>query len=240
MADTTPASSIQRSGRSVWDWVSLLLLPLALLAGLLFWSWQQNQWQTQARAQQRATALQIAHAQQQQNLLTGYMDAITDLMLHENLLTSDHLSIARQVAQVRTDMLLKSLDGQGKGDLLRFLFNTKLISNDTPIITFRDADLSGAYLHNLDLRDVNISGANLSGANLSGGNFTYVTFTFVNLSNANLQGSDLRGSDLHNVTWKAANLQNANLQDALGVGTEELGSASSLAGATLPDGSIHR
>ncbi len=240
MTDPSPSLPAQKIRKTLWDWLHLLLLPVVLLACLLWWSWLQNQWQVQMRNQQLSTALQIAHAQQQQSLLSGYMDAMTDLMLHEQLTTANQMSSVRLIAQVRTDTLLRLLDAQGKGAVLRFLFETKLISNDTPIINFRDADLQGAYLRNMDLRDSNITGADLSGADLRGANLTYATMLLVNLSQSDLQGTNLRGSDLHSVIWKSANLNDANLQDALGVDTGQLSATRSFSGTILPDGSIHR
>jgi uncharacterized protein YjbI with pentapeptide repeats len=80
------------------------------------------------------------------------------------------------------------------------------------------ADLHGALLHKADLHDATLTGADLSGADL----------TSAFLDDTNLVGADLR----------SARLNNASLQGAH-VTQEQLDQASSLQGATMPDGSIH-
>lgn len=77
----------------------------------------------------------------------------------------------------------------------------------------RKADLADA-----DLSYLNLSGTNLRDANLRG---------------ANLRRCDMRGVNLHN-----ADLRGADLTAAL-VTEEQLAHAKSLAGATLPDGTIY-
>lgn len=67
--------------------------------------------------------------------------------------------------------------------------------------------------------------------------------SYLNLSGANLSGGDLRNANLHrcdltNVNLTDADLGGADLSMAL-VSQEQLESAASLAGTTLPDGTIH-
>ncbi|MDQ5854538.1 MAG: pentapeptide repeat-containing protein, partial [Chloroflexota bacterium] len=64
--------------------------------------------------------------------------------------------------------VLRRLDGERKGILLRFLQESQLISATNPIISLRTADLSKADLRFADLRKANLSEADLSEANLHG------------------------------------------------------------------------
>lgn len=99
------------------------------------------------------------------------------------------------------------------------------------------ANLSGANLRRADLSHANLSGADLranlwyadlSGANLSGAALGDAWLGGANLSGANLGGADLQG----------ASLQGANLSGAFLIHTdvtrEQLNTAASLQGATLP------
>ena len=57
-----------------------------------------------------------------------------------------------------------------------------------------------------------------------------------NLAGANLEYADLRCADLTGAKLKGASLVCARLEGAI-IALDQLGSVSSLAGATLPDGS---
>jgi uncharacterized protein YjbI with pentapeptide repeats len=92
-------------------------------------------------------------------------------------------------------------------------------------LSVREADLSGAFLREVDLR-----GASLQEAILRG---------------ADLRGADLRGAFLIETDLKEADLRDADLRDAKGatssgVANELLSAASSLEGATMPDGQTLR
>ncbi|PSB23379.1 stress protein [filamentous cyanobacterium Phorm 46] len=92
---------------------------------------------------------------------------------------------------------------------------------------FRGANLTKVNLVGVTLQ-CNLSGAilsegNLCGANLSGGNF----------SEADLTSADLRGANLQNTNLEKANLKRANLSGVVNLETAKL------AGAIMPDGTIH-
>ena len=86
------------------------------------------------------------------------------------------------------------------------------------------ANLSGAHLERVDLREVvlygaNLSGANLSeanlrGANLAGANLVGAELWHANLRSANLLGAGLIGANLRVANLSNTELRNANLQNA--------------------------
>ena len=90
------------------------------------------------------------------------------------------------------------------------------------------ADLSGAVLPRAVLYHVNLSGANLKGANLDSADLIGANLREANLREANLSGAKLREADLG-----MADLAWANVTD------EQLDTAASLKGATMPDGTKH-
>ena len=109
------------------------------------------------------------------------------------------------------------------------------------------ADLSGANLKNTQTDRANFSGANLSKVNLVGAIFQcYVRGAILsegnlcgaNLSHGNFSGADLTSADLRGANLQGTNLEKANLKGANLSGVLNLDQAK-LAGAIMPDGTIH-
>lgn len=223
----------------LWNWLHLLLLPIVLIAGLLWLNVQQSQANLQMSKQQHDTATVVAGEEQQTAILNSYLDSISAMLTNDNLLQAKPASAVRVAAQARTLTALRLLDPVRKGVLLRFLFDTKLINNDFRIISLSEADLTNARLHGADLRDTDLLGANLRGADLSGANLSYCTIYFTTLVGANLRGADLQSADLTKADLSGADLSGAYLKDALNTTDVQLGQAKSLKGATMPDGSTH-
>ncbi|MEG3988916.1 pentapeptide repeat-containing protein [Microcoleus sp. S28C3] len=89
------------------------------------------------------------------------------------------------------------------------------------------ANLTGVNLIGVNLQSVNLSGQNLSGFNLSGANLYGANLSKADLSEANLCGANLSYANLEKTNLKEAKLVGANLDNA------------KLAGAIMPDGTIH-
>jgi uncharacterized protein YjbI with pentapeptide repeats len=220
-------------------WFQFPVLFVLLLASVIWLHLQQTSLVSQLEQQQRATALQTAHSQQQETLLINYINTISDLLVHDKLFTSATLDPARVAAQAQTLAVLKQLDPDYKGRLMGFLYTTRLINNDYRILDLTGADLHGAHLSGFDLRDTYLVGANLSAADLRGSNLSYATLSYVNLAAANLTGANLSGSEMHNVNLTGTNLSDAYMKDAFNLGTTQFTAAKSLSGATMPNGTIH-
>lgn len=105
--DSSPGKKVtttieHQPGKTFWDWLQLLIIPLVLLlVGALF-SYQQNQASLQMSERQHQTDLQIAQDQQQETLLQGYLDHMSDLLLNGHLRDSKPGAVVRDVARVRT------------------------------------------------------------------------------------------------------------------------------------------
>ncbi len=148
-------------------------------------------------------------------------------------------------------------------DLLQVnLASANLHSADLSRANLNYADMRRSDLRNADLREAqlfrtnlfttrlessNMSGANLSmaqmklarlnGADLSGANLNEADLSNAILFNANLRGANLTDADLTNASLTNADLTNAILTGAK-VTEKQLARARSIAGVTLPDGSI--
>lgn len=219
--------------------LQLPIVVVVLIAGFVWLGIQQNQAYLQLGRQQRDTAMQVAREQQQDAILQDYTDAVTNMLVNDKLLTSTTTDVVRSVAQARTTETLARLDGDHKVVLLHFLYDTKLINNDHRVVSMIDADLRGAHARNLDLRDTALLGINFAGADLRGANLSYAELIHANLTGANLAGADLHASDMHDVVLTGANLAGANLKDVEGLNDALLAKVKTLAGATMPDGTVH-
>jgi uncharacterized protein YjbI with pentapeptide repeats len=213
---------------------------------------QQNTRETLRNAQE------VENRRAQDAALQSYFEQMGDLLLDKELLTSHEDSEVRILAQAQTHTVLPTLNSERKRSVLIFLYRTNLLNASEPIITLERANLQGAdlyaanfYAANLqgaDLRGAvlqwaNLQGADLQVANLQGANLQEAILYEANLYAADLQGADLRGANLQGANLQEADLQGANLQGAqladADVSKEQLGSALSIEGATMPDGSVH-
>ncbi len=170
---------------------------------------------------------QLALDQQRETTLKTCLDEIKDLLLNKSLRASKPQDEVRIVARGEVLAALRQLNGVRKGLLMQFLSEAGLITsgrNDV-IIDLSGADLSGADLSNADL-----SGAHLSNADLSSADLSTALLSGAIMSNDDLSGADLSDADLNG----------AHLKDATGITIEELEEeATTLKGATMPDGTTH-
>jgi uncharacterized protein YjbI with pentapeptide repeats len=241
-------------GKTVWDWMDLLIVPLALVGiGLVFSMIQEERQQnleTQreehalAIENQRAAAEQaLAEQRAQDEALQAYLNQMDTLLLEKDLLTAHQDSVVVTLARARTLTVLERLDPSRKAALMQFLVEAELVFRGMvqldPVI-----ELHGANLGETDLSSANLSGAILSEADLSGADLsnTILDATVLykaDLSGANLSGAmgSVNGALLNKADLSGADLYKANLNNAQGITNEELEQqAASLEGATMPDG----
>jgi Pentapeptide repeats (8 copies) len=274
-------------GKTMWDWLGLLLVPVMILGAtgaLIYFEEQRENKRAGAllevereRAEALAEALlevererseallevenRRAQVQQQieddrvrQSVLQSYIQDMTELLLDKGLATAGPSLPVRRIARSSTLTAVRQLDGDRKGILLQFLYESDLIRGFGPIISLRradlrDASLSGVNLSGADLSDADLSGANLrftllqgivlSGANLSGADLRFALFlSHADLIGANLSGADLRSADLRGADLRSAYLERADLTSAENWTNQQLAQAGSLVGATMPDGTV--
>lgn len=205
------------AGKTSWDVIQLLLIPL-VLAGAGYWfSYTQMQSSLQSSQKQHDTDLQIAADQQRETTLKTSLDDLKDLLLNKSLRASKAGDEVRVVARVEALAALRQLDGKRKGQLIQFLFEAGLIivsgnlSKNPGAISLYGANLSDAILNNANLAYADLSGADLHGANLSGADAHTSSLYFANLQGANLDHTILIGANLSYADCRSAKLSNANL-----------------------------
>jgi uncharacterized protein YjbI with pentapeptide repeats len=261
---TSPTGEFQR-GKTLWDWMDLLLVPI-VLAGLVAWfSWETNKRERSAEDRRLEEQRKIELDRLRQTALQTYLDRMTELLLKEGLRAPEPDAEVRDAARAQTLTVLPQLDGVRKSRLLSFLYESGLIGRQEVSVDLSGADLSEAHLQRANLSEAylgltnlyktNLVRADLSGTNLRGAYLVESTLEGVNLRSAtlreahlgevNLKEADLSKADLRWASMSMADLQGARLDKAnlrganltgAKVTPEQLAQAASLEGATLPDG----
>jgi hypothetical protein len=107
--------------KTLWDWLQLLIVP-AILIGVTF-AWSASQTRSNNKRDDRRIAADRAAAEEarQDATLQAYLDQMSGLMLNKKLLASKFDSPVRAVARTVTLTTLRRLDGERKGEVVRFL-----------------------------------------------------------------------------------------------------------------------
>jgi uncharacterized protein YjbI with pentapeptide repeats len=209
-------------GKTLWDLLQLLIVPLALAVIGLWFAAQQDARQQQIETQRAEAERDLAEQRAQDEALQAYLDQMSTLLLTEGLRKSEEGSEeARTLARARTLTVLGRLDPSRKSAVLQFLAEAQLIQRfekRLPIITLSDADLRDVEQSFTDLWRADLSFTDLSGANLKG-DLSRADLSGADLSDANLHdalliGADLGGADLIEADLRGANLSGADLSRA--------------------------
>jgi len=253
------------AGKTLGEWLQLLIIPAVLAVGGYAFTYTTSRNERAATEKRTQAERDISLDNQREAVLQDYIDKMAELLLKDHLseLKPEYKEV-RKIARVRTLTVLPRLDGNRKGSVLQFLYESNLIDRDNPIVDLNGADLSHADLgcvnwDHTNLRRANLRKANLWGACLDDADLSHANLREADLraflmrttlKNAQLQKADLRGSVPTGTDLTFANLRNADLYDTdlsftdltgiQGITVEELKKkARSLQGATMPDGSKH-
>jgi hypothetical protein len=224
--------------RTLWDWLQLLIVPAVLgLGGLWFATELEHRQEELALRQEKHRDLLAArreraakHAEEQRaqdTMLLAYLDQMSQSLTNRGsggMKEEDPEGFIDEVASARTITALRSLDGEHKRMVVRFVYEAELISKDSSFLEIGGANLSKAELNNMPLAKAELSniflakadlrGADLSEADLHGADLSDADLRHADLSKANLQDTDLRGADLGGAALSGADLSSANLESA--------------------------
>ncbi len=195
------------SGKTLWDWLQLLIIPIMLASGGFWFSLQQSDISAQASQRQhdsdqkiatenRQNDMQIAEDQQREATLKTYLDDMSDLLLNHHLRTSKPGDEVSLVARERTLTTLRRLDASRNRIVVQFLQDAHLIGVPNAVVDLSGADLSNDDLSGAPLSKVDLSWATLDSANLSYADLSYADLSWAGLDRANLSGAVLNGADL--------------------------------------------
>jgi hypothetical protein len=99
-------------GRTIWDWLQLLIIPFVLaVIGFYFTTAQEYAHQLELEARRAAEARKLEAQRAQNAALQTYLEGMRELLLNENLRASEEDSEIRAVA--RADALDAGTTGSG-------------------------------------------------------------------------------------------------------------------------------
>jgi uncharacterized protein YjbI with pentapeptide repeats len=245
----TPPNKEYQRGKTLWDWLAALAIPVAIAGGT---AWFSNQQEQRSRS--------IAYNQQQDNILKTYLDNMSDLVISHNLRNSNDNDPVRDVARGQTIVAIQRLgtedkeseddiarNNKRKARLLESLHELKLINKDHLIIPMvaawlHDTDMSATRsdLDNDDLRFVDINHAKLNNVQMdnidlscSGLDQTQLKYSI--LTSAKLHGTRLIGADLSSADLSNADLSKNSVPCSYGAGMGTNPNGAILVGANLSD-----
>ena len=199
----TSTSPNAERGKTLWDWMELLIIPLFLAGGVFYLNWSE-----------RKTEREIAKDRQQEAALQVYIDRMSELLLKGEL-QSDKNKEARNVARIRSLSVLRGLDERRKGFVLRFLKEADLINRENTLVDLSGADLALAELRGANLVNSNLQGVNLQNADLYGAGLHNADLQFANLQKTNFNRANLLDANLSEANLFKANLTYAVLAQAV-------------------------
>jgi uncharacterized protein YjbI with pentapeptide repeats len=190
-------------GKTVWDWMGLLVIPLVLLIGAFF-----------LNRSERKVEREIAADRQEEAAFQAYLDRMSDLLLKEDLQTPEGEKILN-VARVRTIAVLQALNGKRKRHVLIFLKGLGLLTTDKIFSQNEvDIDLTESYLDYIHLEDISLERANLRKASLRQSILTNANLRNANLTAACLDEAKMLGTQLAGAEFYKARLSNADLRES--------------------------
>jgi uncharacterized protein YjbI with pentapeptide repeats len=204
--------------KAFWDWMDLFIIPIVVGGGAAWLNKSQRENELRIAEDNRKEDRRIAEERRHQATLEAYFDRMTELLLKEGLRDSKKKDDeVRSIARTRTLAVLRSLGGRRKGQVVQFLYESRLVGKE-PVVELKEADVSGAHLHNADLHEANLDRANLCGATFFGAYLRGAILSNTDLREAVLSLTNLDEADLSNAKLREANLRVAYLREAKLVG----------------------
>lgn len=169
--------------------------------------------------------------QLQQETVSAYLSQLSSILLDveaEDLRKPENDQI-RTLIRATTLTLLSdpNLDGDHKGQVIRFLIEMNLVQDisinqetsaknelQDPIISLNNANLSDVNLFDTNLSNIDFTGVSFNNANLNSTNLTEVSIFDATLIRTTLTDADLSDASLSYVNLTNSNLANANLTHA--------------------------
>jgi uncharacterized protein YjbI with pentapeptide repeats len=201
----TNASGEVVRGKTLWDWLGLFIIPVTLtLSGLWFTKVQKDRDNelSEQRAKEKAEEEKaIENDRLEEIALQTYLDQMSKLLINEELASTPKPATSA-VARSWTLTMLRRLNGERKGRVVRFLYESKLIHASDPVISLESADLSEANLEWENLRSASLRGANLEKVKMKAAKLHNADLTWTKLDAADLFGASLHGAELREAGTK--------------------------------------
>jgi|GEM_PF-2884166 len=222
----------KQPGKKLWDWLSLLGVPLTLAILGYYFQYQQNK----AREAKENQDKERAADQQRESALQAYFNELSVLLIDKGLFEklsgtiedpTKEAMLSVITAKTRTMLKIFGEDIPRKAAVLLFLGDSSLLKQNLLNLNLSYINLTKAYLVKADLSKAILLKADLTGANLLIANLNEAILTETILTDADLRGADLTGvilikAKLNGAELNGANLYQANLTGAIFEGAKEL------------------
>ncbi len=237
-----------KSGKALWDWLELLLVP-----GFLAWlSYKLGEIEQKRATNNLRNEAQQAYFNRMENFLLNkesrtskYDDPLQrmeNFLLNKESRTSKYDDPLQDVIRIYTGTILRRLQGDKEltdevlnflrdSNLLEFALQNSILRNiklDKPDLY--KANFTGANLEQIQMVEANLIEANLEKAILTNAQLEVAALNEANLKDAhleraNLKGANLQGANLEGAYLKETDLERANLQGAKNLNPEQVRSA---------------
>lgn len=201
--------------KTLWDWLDLLIIPIVLT--IIAWLFKEFE---------KVKSDEKEKSAQQSATCDNFIKIITELNLKHALATDKPKQGADKIARSRVNFVLNILDGDRKGLVLQFLYESELI-NKTPKIllngaNFKDSildgivlensEIKGAYFHKASITSSNLNNSSFIGSDFSGADISNSEVGNTDLSYCNLSNGKIQNMDLTSVNFEGANLNGTDLE----------------------------
>jgi uncharacterized protein YjbI with pentapeptide repeats len=189
-------------GKTLWDWMDLLIVPAALALAVYWLNEQSREREREAESRQ--------------------LDQTKKLLIFQMISPNNDIALD---ALGRLSSLFSLKDGVLQGADLRKanLSWSNLNGADLREADLREANLRGAFLRGTNLTGASLGKANLIGADMREAKLIEANLGEADLNNANLIGADLTGADLREAYLHGTELSKVDLRGADLRGAEMFG-----------------
>ena len=204
--------------KTLWDWLDLLIIPvvLAIIAFLY-------------KEFEKIKSKRDIRIQRQHQAVDDFIQIITELSLDHNLATKKPKDGTKEIARSRVIFVLENIDGERKGQILQFLYESNLIDLTPKVvlvganfkgiqltgIDLHSSEIRGAYFQNSDLQKSNLDQALFVGCNFLKSNFSESKVENTDFSYSNLSSCEFQNMNLSTVNFEGANLTNADFSNSV-------------------------
>jgi uncharacterized protein YjbI with pentapeptide repeats len=224
------------AGKTLGDWLQLLIVPLVLALAAFALNAAQADRDREQDVRQAAQERRVAEDRAREDALRSYLQQISDLITDHGLSSASHRGTGldvRTLARTLTVTTLRRLDAERKSLVLRFLLEGDLITGTTtwlkspdgrvpietrlPQVSLAGADLQGVAVPRFLQRrtgpnargQYEVVAASFQGADLRDADFRETHLNGVSLLNADLSGADFRQANLRGADFRFACISRA-------------------------------
>lgn len=195
-----------RSGKYLWDWLEIIIVPLVLTLVGVYFNTRQKKAEIENAAETEKRKTIQNQIKEQESELSRYFEKINDLILRDGLAKESASLEVKSIARSMTTEILQKISIEYAPKVINYLYENHLIEKENCKV-----DLSGIALAGIDLSERYLNNVNLSGIKIYAGNLSGADFSNSDLSNAILFRCNLRNSKFTNTDITATDLKSCNL-----------------------------